>query len=270
MRYSFLLSFGLLYTGCISTHQTTVNLNHPNYFILNSSIRILDIDPLGNLYITDGNDRLSKYDTTGQLLSYAVYNNLGRIHSLDVGNPFKTMLFYRDQQTIVLFDRTLSEIQRIRLSEWGLHDVTAVCLTPDNAIWLFDGLKKVLIKTNQSGDVVLASDPFDIIRPESQRPDLIYDADHLLLLKEEGYPLSVFDDFGKYIYTPDMIENENFSVSDQYVVMSSDSSVVLYDITNRRLMPPMNLKDNLRRKRIYLFANHFYISDDQGVYILYP
>jgi hypothetical protein len=230
----------------------------------------MDFDPLGNLYIVDGNDRLIKYDSTGHMLFNVVNNNLGQVHSLDVGNPFKTMTFYRDQQTILIYDRTLSEIQRIRLSDWDLHDVTAACLAPDNAIWVFDGLKKVLVKMNPTGDAILTSDPFDILRPASARPDFIYDADHFLVLKETGFPITIFDDFGKYLYAAGIKESESFSVSNQYIVMSSGSSIGMYDIVKRQMQTPISVKENLTGKRIYFFANRFFISDEKGIYMLYP
>ena len=123
----------------------------PDYFILAEGIRIAKMDHLGNIYIVDDQNRLSKFDTTGLRMFNVVNNNLGEIHSIDVGNPFKIMTFYRDQQTILLLDNTLSEIQRIRIADWKLQDVTAACLSPDNALWLFDGTNKTLIKMEDSG-----------------------------------------------------------------------------------------------------------------------
>src|SRR6185503_11993002 len=139
MRYFLWITFGLIFPGCTVSKHPLSSRDQLKYFIVNPSIRMLDFDPLGNLYIVDSNDRLIKYDSTGHVLSNVVNNNLGQVHGLDVGNPFKTMVFYRDQQTIIIYDRTLSEMQRIHLTDWSLHDVTAACLAPDNAIWVFDG-----------------------------------------------------------------------------------------------------------------------------------
>ena len=72
-----------------------------DYFIRHDFIRLLDTDPLGHVYVVDRDDRLIKFDSTRQQMFTVVNNNLGRVHSLDAGNPFKIMLFYRDQQTIV-------------------------------------------------------------------------------------------------------------------------------------------------------------------------
>ncbi len=270
MRYGFLLTICFIVIRCGTSKHPASDQNESEYLILNPSIQIFEIDPLGHLYILDGNDRLSKFDTTDHLLYHVVNNNLGRVQSLDVGNPFKLLAFYRDQQTIIMYDRTLSEIQRIRLSDWNFQDVTAVCLSPDNAIWLFDGMNKVLIKADNSGNPIITSDPFDIIRPGSPRPDFIYDADHLLLLKETNHSISVFNDFGNYLYSTEFKEDEIFSVSNDIVVMSSGYSIQMYDISDRRMLTPITLKENVEAKRIYLFANQFYVSDNKGVYIINP
>ena len=225
------------------------------------------IDPLGSLFIVDGSDRLSRFDTTGQLLFNVVNNNLGRIHSIDVGNPFKILIFYRDQQTIILCDNTLSEIQRIALGKWELQDVTAVCLSPDNAIWLFNGLKSVLIKMSDTGEPILISDPFDIIRPPSSRPDFIYDIDHWLLLKEAGQPIAVFDDFGNYLHSLDL-EEEYFSVSNDKLVVHKNDSVVLYNVQNSETDITYALQEPWIDKKVYLFGNRFYAFDKKGVFLI--
>ena len=270
MKYFFLLAITILSQACSTSKHPVANADGTKYLILNSSIRILDFDPLGHIYILDGTDRLSKYDTSGHLLYHVVNNNLGEPHSLDVGNPFKTMIFYRDQQTILLYDRTLSEIQRIHLVDWNLHDVTAACLSPDNAIWVFDGSGKVLIKTNQLGDAIVTSDPFDILKPGSPRPDFIYDVDHWLVLKAINHPIAIFDDFGKYLYTTEFKNNELFSINNHMIIMGLGESIWRYDVSDRFMQAPISMKENIEDKRICQFANQFYVADDHGIYILTP
>ncbi|HZV68715.1 MAG TPA: hypothetical protein VFG10_04195 [Saprospiraceae bacterium] len=269
MKYLFsLLIISLSAAGCTTARHSSKENDGLNYLILNPAIRFLDFDPLGNLYILDETDRVSKYDTTGKLLFHVVNNNLGEAHSIDVGNPFKTMVFYRDQQTILLYDRTLSEIQRIRLAEWKLHDITAACLSPDNALWMFDGTNRVLIKSGDDGNALLTSDPFDIIAPASVRPDFIYDLDHFLLLKETSHPVSVFDDFGKFIYNVEIPVEEFFSVSSPFVITGTGNEIQMYDIAERKFLTPVLVKTNVENNRIYKSGNKYYATDGKGIYIL--
>ena len=270
MKIFFLLMMGFLVFGCGAGKQSVTDSGDKPYFILNPSIRILDFDPLENLYVLDGTDRLSKFDTTGKLLCHVINNNLGEAHSLDTGNPFKIMVFYRDQQTVVLYDRTLSEIQRIRLTDWGLHDVSAACLSPDNAIWVFEGSNRLLMKMNDQGAPILTSDPFDVTQPGTPRPDYIYDTDHFLILKETSHGVSVFDDFGSYLYTTNFEADDVVSISNNLLLMVSGRAVWNFDISSRQIMGPILVNENIEGKQVYLFANQVFIVDNKGVYNVYP
>lgn len=267
MKFIFLSLFIL--TGCVAKNQPGTSLFSRDYLILTDGIQLMEVDPLGNIFLVDATDRLTRFDTTGQQLFNVVNNNLGQIHSIDVGNPFKILIFYRDQQTILICDNTLSEIQRITLGQWGFQDVTAVCLSSDNAVWLFNGLKKELIKMSDTGEPILISDPFDILQPPSSRPDFIYDIDHLLLLKETGQPIAVFNDFGNYLH-PLIVEDELFSISNDKLVIHKNGSVSLYNIQKREDDIFYELQQPWIDKKVFLVANQFYVFDNKGVFLITP
>ncbi|MBD0332705.1 MAG: hypothetical protein ICV66_08615, partial [Chitinophagaceae bacterium] len=57
----------------------------------------LGVDNLGNLYVVTPTDQLKKFNSNGDSIS--VYNDVkrfGKLHSLDVSNPLKIILFYKD------------------------------------------------------------------------------------------------------------------------------------------------------------------------------
>ena len=259
---SFLLIL-LCISACVSSQRAVIPGVVPEYYILHHDIVIMEPDPFGNLYIVDDRDRLMKYDTSGQLVFKVVNSNLGSIHSIDAGNPFKVLAFYRDQQTILLYDNTLSEIQRIILPQWQLSDVTSACLSPDNAIWLFEGTQRVLMKMSEQGDPVITSDPFDILRPSSARPDLIFDTDHYLVLKETGRHPSLFDDFGNHLRTLE-IHAENFTVSGNYLLLNLGNSMRLYSMTGEEdIHLPM---PGITGKLVRTVNGKYLISDNLGIY----
>ncbi|HUR29810.1 MAG TPA: hypothetical protein VMZ69_00190 [Saprospiraceae bacterium] len=268
MKASWLPIIIFMFLGCVAKNQPSITLNPRDYFILNKTIQLMEMDHLGNIYLVDDSDQLIKFDTTGQLLHTVVNNNLGHIHSVDVGNPFKIMVFYRDQQTVVLYDRTLSEIQRIPLIQWDLHDVTAVNLSPDNALWLFNGESKVLMKMSDKGDPILTSDPFDIIASPSARPDFIYDADHFLLIKEKGKPIAVFNDFGGYVNTLDNM-GEYFTIVNNTLIFPSEMNIRFYKPVQQEFTA-MPIGERITDQRVYYYNGRFYIPDEKGIYIKTP
>jgi hypothetical protein len=253
----------LLLSGCVSSHNPAVQSIVPDYFILHDGIMIMEPDPVGNLYVVDDRDRLMKFDTSGQQVYKVVNSNLGSIHSIDAGNPFKVMAFYRDQQTIILYDNTLSEILRIILPQWKLSDVTSASLSPDNAIWLFEGTQRVLMKMSDQGDPVITSDPFDILHPASARPDKIFDTDHWLVLKESGRHPSLFDDFGNHLRTLE-VNAENFTVSGNHLLLNLGNEMRLYPLAGEEeITIPLH---DINGKLVRAVNGKYLISDDKGIY----
>src|SRR5688572_26898835 len=68
------------------------------------------VDNLGNIYLVYQNGQLRKLRPNGD--SLAVFNNVrkfGKLHSLDVSNPLKVLLHFKDFNTVVILDRLLNE-----------------------------------------------------------------------------------------------------------------------------------------------------------------
>src|SRR5688500_19255010 len=85
----------LMLMSCVAKNQPAIQYQARDYFILMNAIQLMEMDHLGNIYIADEKNRVNKFDSTGLLQYNVVNNSLGDIHSMDVGNPFKIMLFYR-------------------------------------------------------------------------------------------------------------------------------------------------------------------------------
>ncbi|MDQ3016282.1 MAG: hypothetical protein M3R25_06145 [Bacteroidota bacterium] len=266
MKYLMTSLIAFYCLSCQTSRNPTATLQHRDYLILLSDIDIMDVDPLGNLYIVDGNERLTKCDSTAIRQFHIVNTNLGDVHSIDVGNPFKIMMFYRDQQTILLLDKTLSEIQRIQLPDWGVADITAACLAPDNAIWIFNGTKKTLVKMDDSGNAILTSDPFDMIGPGAIRPDFILDTDNYLILSEHNNPISLFNDFGNYVRDLSEIPT-SFSMAENKLIYQKENRILSYDLTSQRYFPELKMTESSPQK-LYAFGDHYYSVDPKGIYVI--
>ncbi|MFT4022461.1 MAG: hypothetical protein QM664_01605, partial [Flavihumibacter sp.] len=67
------------------------------------------VDNLGNIFLVTEAGELKKIGPQGD--SIAVFNDVkryGRLYSIDVTNPLKVLLYYRDFGTIVVLDRFLN------------------------------------------------------------------------------------------------------------------------------------------------------------------
>jgi hypothetical protein len=156
-------------------------------------VRFFTTDALQQLYFVNEKEEVLKYDANFRLQFTYPNTTLGRLHVIDVVNPFHLLLFYADQQTILLLDRTLGDQARLDLRTTDLQNVTAAALSLDNNIWVYDDYAFQLFLLNPQGEVLLTSDDLrlteNITGPATQ------------LLRWREYVLVNFPDRGIAVFT---------------------------------------------------------------------
>ena len=96
----------------------------------------IGVDKFDNIFYTK-NRTLYKSETR-QTLEYAALN-LGEITTVDIVNPFKISVFYKQSNTVVLLDNTLTEIIRIEFSNLEDFRNSAIARTAnDRRLWIFN------------------------------------------------------------------------------------------------------------------------------------
>src|SRR6186997_3025208 len=74
------------------------------------------VDNLDNIYILNSRNQIKKLNANGD--SIAVYNDIKKYGSatfIDVSNPLKILLYYKDFATVVFLDRFLNAVNTIDL-----------------------------------------------------------------------------------------------------------------------------------------------------------
>jgi len=163
------------------------------------SITNFSVDNLGNLYLVFQNGQLKKLRANGD--SLAVFNNVrrfGKLHSLDVSNPLKVLLYYKDFGTIVILDRFLNERSTLDLRKQNLLQVKSIGQSYDNNIWIFDELEVKLKKIGDDGRVIDQSNDFRQIFDSTPSPEFIIDQDKYVYLYDPGKGIYSFDYYGGF------------------------------------------------------------------------
>src|SRR5215204_7381101 len=128
----------LLFTFCFTANAQTDTLFVP-FKKIKGDIAAFTADNFDNIYLLNSYDQLKKIAANGD--SVAVFNNVrryGKVAQIDVSNPLRVLLFYKDFATVVVLDRLLSNRSTIDLRKQDIFQVEAVCLSYDNKIWLYD------------------------------------------------------------------------------------------------------------------------------------
>ena len=131
------------------------------------------VDPLQQLLAVDENGVLVQYNSQGQALFRYHNTTLGEDFTIDATDPFNILLFYEDQQTVILLDRTLSVRASLDLRDTEILYATAVARSHDNNLWVYDELAGRLYKLSARGDLLFTSNDFRLSENLSVGPSQI-------------------------------------------------------------------------------------------------
>ena len=124
------------------------------------SIATFAVDPLQQLLAVDHKGVLTQYSPQGKAFFQYYNTTLGEDFTIDATDPFNILLFYKEQQTIVLLDRTLSERATLDLRDTPVQYATAVARSHDNNLWVYDELAGRLYRLSARGELLFTSNDF--------------------------------------------------------------------------------------------------------------
>jgi hypothetical protein len=228
-----LLGLLLLITSCsrVSLPSQSNSTLGESAFIENGPILTFKTDKLTNIYCIDNKSELVKYNNKGEKLFSFTDRTLGNIDYLDVSNPLKIICFYRDYQSVVFLDNTLSVTSKIDLPELGFQDVSAIGLSNDNTIWLYDALDSRVKKITREGRIVIES---DLLTPflKDFNPEFIVEANNYLIINDPANGFHLFDTFGKYLNTAKITGLNTIQIKNNKVLFLKDNTIQSWNVDN--------------------------------------
>lgn len=162
-------------------------------------VKDFEVDILGNLYLLNETGDLKKISAEGD--SLAAYNNVkqyGKLSSINVTNPLKILLYYRQFATIVVLDRYLSKRNVINLRKQNIFSVNVIAPSYDNNVWVFDEQNNKLLKIGDDGKVLSESNDFRMIFDSVPTPTKIIDRDGFVYLFDPNKGVYIFDYYGAF------------------------------------------------------------------------
>ncbi len=190
--------FLLLTTLCVPKAQTESGIT------IKQEADLMSIDPQGCLYLVN-NSTLYKFNLDGTLQYTYTNNILGSIASIDVDNPLKIMLFYRDAGTILFLNDKLAPIgDAIDLFSKGFTTISLATYSTKNNLILYD---------EANTDLLILDFYFQVQERihydfDEFTPFLLKDIHERMLLMQDGQAgIFFFDGFGTFekniaLYSP--------------------------------------------------------------------
>jgi len=203
---------------------------------ITGDIRAFTVDNLDNVYLVSSSNQLKKLDSNGD--SAAVFNDVkrfGQATLVDVSNPLKVLLYYRDFATIVVLDRFFNIRNSIDLRKQDILQVRAIGQSYDNKMWLYDEVENKLKKIDEDGKLLLETPDFRQLFDNAPSPQKIFDQDQLVYLYDSAQGVFVFDYYGALKNKILITGWQNFKVAGKFIFGSKDNKLFRYDIRSFRV-----------------------------------
>ena len=201
--------------------------------VLPNSI-LLEVDNLDNFYTVTSEGVIRKYNSTGSLLNTYSNKTYGEIYALDVSNPMKILVFYRDFQKVVYLDDNLNQNgEPIDLQLLGYTNITAAAMGNENGLWLFNGSANELVKLNQYLQPINQSGNLSNLLDGIIVPNTILEVNGQLFLSDAQKGLICFDVYGTYIKTVPVFGLHSFQLIGNLLYWTESNAELYLDLKTK-------------------------------------
>ena len=238
------------------------------FLLLNINAQSQSIEFKGKTFTTDQTgsyyeiyaNQIIKIGKNGQRQFTYSNNILGEISSVDVSNPMKIVVFFRDFSKIVVLDNTLTEQGGVLdLNEVSLEETSLVCTSYNNGIWYYNPLKFQLTRLEHSTKNVNSSANISNILNKNIQPNFLVEFNNKLYLNDPINGVLVFDIYGTYLKTIPIFGLTTFQVKEKYLLyVNQDGQIETYDFftLEKSIYKPLqhsNIKTvRLENKTVYI------------------
>lgn len=191
------------------------------------------VDNLDNVYILNSRNQIKKYNAKSD--SVGIYNDIrkfGRATLIDVSNPLKVLLYYKDFATVVMLDRFLNPVNTVDLRKQAIYQAKAIAQSYDNKIWVFDEVESKLKKIDEDGKLLQETTDFRFLLGKSITPIKIAEENQYLYLYDSTQGVYVFDYYGAFKNNILIQHWNNFRVAGKYIYGSRSDSLFRYEISS--------------------------------------
>ena len=204
--------------------------------VIRGDIREFTVDNLDNVYLLSSRNQVKKYSAAGD--SVGVYNDVrkyGQSSLIDVSNPLKVLLYYKDFGTVVMLDRFLNAVNSVDLRKQRVLQAKVIGQSYDNKIWVYDELESKLKKIDEEGKLMLETPDLRLLIGQAIAPTRIFDENKYVYVYDTVRGVYVFDYFGALKNSILITHWKNFKVAGKYIFGSSGDSLYRYEISSFRV-----------------------------------
>lgn len=203
---------------------------------INGSFTSFSVDNLDHIYLFSNNNQLKKINEKGD--SVAVFNDVKRYGNpslIDVTNPLKILLYYKNYSTVVVLDRLLTIRNSINFRKQNIFYVNSITLSYDNNIWIFDEEDYKLKKINEEGKLLQETTGWRLLFDSVPSPVKIIDRDNFIYLYDPEKGFYIFDYYGSFKNRLPFLQWNNVEVSGKTMYGFNEGKLYSYELKSLTL-----------------------------------
>jgi len=192
--------------------------------------KIFTTDQTGSYYEITSN-QIFKTGKNGQRQFTYSNNILGEISSVDVSNPMKIIVFFRDFSKVVVLDNTLTEQGGVLdLNAVSLEETSLVCSSYNNGVWYYNPIKYQLTRIENSVNITNSSANLSTLLNNNIQPNFIVEFNNKVYLNDPIQGILIFDVYGTYLQTLPIFGLTTFQVKEKFLLyVNKDAQIETYD-----------------------------------------
>ncbi len=205
---------------------------------ISGNFSYFNVDNLDNVYYINSTNQLKKITAKGD--SVAVFNDVkkyGNPTFIDLTNPLKVLLYYKNFSTVVVLDRFLAIRNTINFRKQNIFFVKSIALSYDNHIWLFDEQDYKLKKVNEEGKLLQETTDWRMLFDSVPSPQQIFDKNNFIYLYDPEKGFYIFDYYGGFKNRLALLNWNNVEVNGNTMYGFSNNMLYSYE------MQSFNLKE---------------------------
>ncbi len=229
---------------------------------IRTNAKFLTTDQFLNCYIISDNQMI-EYDSMGIYVANFTDKRLGELNSVDVSNPMKVQLFYRDSRRIITLDNKLATTSSIRLDDLDIQQPLLFCNSYNDALWVYDQQDFQLKRIESSLQISQQSGNVSQILGHDLKPTALIEDNKWLYLNNPETGILIFDYYGNYYKTIAIKDIVSFQIIEGKLVYYKEYGFMSYDLHSfeeKNLVMPKH-SSSLIYPRL---EKHRYFSLEQG------
>ncbi len=215
------------------TFETLLSQSYIDTYQLNE-VNIFDMDNLGNMYFVNGNKILKTDLDFIRLYDYSD-KTYGDISFIDVSNPFRILVFYKDFNVLVFLDNKLAVLKSpIFLDELNYYSIDAICNSTYESFRIYDSqnssvntISKDLLTTQKGTNL------YSLV--SEQKAVKLKEANNFVFISFENNNIIVLDKFANYVnsfYYEDLVD---FDCINDELYLLGKQEIVAYNMKKEKV-----------------------------------